>query len=349
MRWRPGEALPAYVLVVGLLATALGACVEDLPRANFVEDTRVLAIVAEPPQVEPGDTVHLTALIANPKARPLRLAWSVCLVPEQGRGFFGSGSETSTSGGNGAGLDAQPACATLAADGVEYAADLGEGLEKDFTVPADLFDTDRPLQITYGLPEDVALSETEKTGFLGIAGVNYTVQLLVTTDVETIDARKRVNVGVESLLSDNPSNENPVDLAFHIAPKDDGVDPPLTAEAPADGSCFIAGSAASVTAGTTYRVTPLNIPSPQETYAVLLTGSSADEAFTVQYTEETYFYSFFSTVAGLDKDVSKSSNSAHTDWKVPEDASGVADFWVVVRDGRGGAAWCESHLPIVAP
>ena len=86
MRWRPGEALPAYVLVVGLLATALGACVEDLPRANFVEDTRVLAIVAEPPQVEPGDTVHLTALIANPKARPLRLAWSVCLVPEQGRG-----------------------------------------------------------------------------------------------------------------------------------------------------------------------------------------------------------------------------------------------------------------------
>lgn len=334
---------------VALAMMALGACVEELPRASHVEDVRVLAIVAEPPQVAPGGTVQLSALIANPLGRPLALSWSICIVAEQGQGFFGSGSEASTSGGKGAGLVAQPSCATLAAEGAAYAAALGDGDAVAFTVPPDLFDTDRPLEIAYGLPEDVALSDAVKTGFLGVAGVNYTVVLLVTSDVETIDARKRVNVALPSLLPDDAPNENPVDLAFLVAPKADAAPPPPTATPPPAGGCFIAGSAPSLVAGTTYRVTPLNIPSPQPPYAVLLTGTSASEPFTVQTTEETTFYSFFSTIGAFGDDVVKSSSAPQTTWKIPEDASGAADVWIVARDGRGGTAWCASRLPIVAP
>lgn len=60
----------------------LAACDEALDqRLSIVEDTRILAIVAEPAEVRPGDPVTYGALIASPDG-PIRdpATWSYCIA-----------------------------------------------------------------------------------------------------------------------------------------------------------------------------------------------------------------------------------------------------------------------------
>ncbi|CAN5462778.1 hypothetical protein BH11MYX1_BH11MYX1_54410 [soil metagenome] len=67
-----------------LLAVALGGCGDALDqRLAIVDRPRVLAIMAEPPEVTPGGSVTLSAVLAGP-AGPLSAspAWSLCTAPK---------------------------------------------------------------------------------------------------------------------------------------------------------------------------------------------------------------------------------------------------------------------------
>lgn len=345
------DPTPRLLALLLTLSAPLGACIEDLPRPSLVDDLRVLGVKSEPAQAEPGDTVTLTALVVDPEARPRTLRWATCLVPEQGFGFFGGSSETSSSGGNGYGLDDPGSCFDLAAAGDPWARELGEGETATLDVPSDLFDDDEALRVAYGLPKDVELADELKALFLGISGVNLTVSLRVEVDGRTIEASKRVNVGIPSVLPDNPANENPSEATFHLARKVDLVEPPPTGEQPADGTCFTGHTGdVSLTRGTRYVLTPLNIPSPQPTYAVLLPGTTTDEPFQLVYQQENWYFAWFSTVAGLDKDASKGSAVPENTIKIAEDAPDASgDLWIVVRDGRGGTTWCATHFTVADP
>ncbi|HET9991190.1 MAG TPA: hypothetical protein VFQ65_21810, partial [Kofleriaceae bacterium] len=74
------------LVVVGIAATAAaaGGCENALDqRLAIVDQPRVLAVTSEPPEVAPGATATLTALLASPSG-PLAAvpAWSLCDAPK---------------------------------------------------------------------------------------------------------------------------------------------------------------------------------------------------------------------------------------------------------------------------
>jgi len=71
-------------LVVLAVACALCACNDALDqRLAIVDQDRVLAITSEPPEVTPGNTAVLAALIASPTGTLAEApAWSLCSAPK---------------------------------------------------------------------------------------------------------------------------------------------------------------------------------------------------------------------------------------------------------------------------
>jgi len=334
-----------------LLSLPLAACLEDLPSPSVVDDLRVLAVKAEPAEAAPGDSVTLEALVVDPLARPPRYAWYACVVVEQGQGFFGGGSETSSSGGDGTPLSTDPyggSCQKRFEAGERFAQSLGDQPTATLVIPADFLDDDEALRTAYDLPEDLEIPALVKQSFLGIAGVNYTVTLVVEVDGRRIETQKRVNVSLPSTLEDNDPNTNPADLAFHVARAGADVTPPTEAPAPDDGRCFAEG-APPIVAGQRFTLTPLNVPDPQPRYVVLLAGTTTDQPFDVQTVDETLFYSWFSTAGSLKKPISKVPGQPFNEWAFDPDDAGLAELWIVVRDGRGGTAWCYQPVTVLPP
>lgn len=340
-----------FAAALGALATLASAgCDDGLPSVTEVTDLRVLAVRAEPPEVAPGQSVALDALVVDPQGRaPTSIKWYACIVPDSGTGFFGGSSETSTSGGDGTPLATDGyggSCEKRALAGEPFTLLLGEGPTATLDVPADLLDTDAALKAAYGLPEDLEIPAEAELGLLGIAGVNYTVAMVIELDGQHLETQKRVNVSLDSPLPDNARNLNPTGLTMHIAATADHVTPQLQSDVPADGHCLLDPSF-TLAPDARYRLTPVNVPDPMEPYVVLLAGSTATgRAFDVQTIRETYFYSFFSTSSGLAKEISKAPGEPATDWHIPADATGPIDLWVVLRDGRGGVAWCHDRLTV---
>lgn len=343
---RPALTILAVATIAAASATVSG-CLADLPEPSFIDDVRILAIRSEPPEVGAGDTVALTSLVVDPLGRDMTFAWYACIVVDEGQGFFGGGSETSTSGGNGTPLSTDPyggSCQRRFEAGEKFAQSLGTQSSASLTIPADMFDTDEALKLAYSIPEGLEIPAEVKDGFLGIAGVNYTVSLVVEVDGRRIEAQKRVNVSVPSLLPDNAANLNPTGLALHAARKDDTTTTPTTGTPLTAGACL--ANALTFEPGTGYTLTPLNVPDPQPKYVVLLAGTTTEAPFEIQTVDETSFYSFFATKGALKKPISKAPGAPSNTWTFSAEDSGEADLWVVVRDGRGGVEFCHSHVTI---
>lgn len=65
-----------------LVAAALCAgCANDFDPASFVDKLRLLAVVANPPEVAPGEAVTLTATAVNPGGSTPTVTWDACLLP----------------------------------------------------------------------------------------------------------------------------------------------------------------------------------------------------------------------------------------------------------------------------
>lgn len=347
--------MPTYSKrILRALATTLGcmltmsACLEDLPEPTKIDDLRVLAVRAEPAEAAPGAVVQLDALVVDPEQRPQTLSWSACILPERGRGFFsGGGGETGSSGGQGAGLDDPGTCADAVERGDAFAVDLGTGATAELTIPDGLTSDPLALAAAYGLPTDVVVPAEIVDLFVGIAGINYTISLVVEIEGQTRVTNKRLNISPATKLPGDSVNENPVDMAFSIVEADAGIEPPGNIDVPPVGSCRPNGDPIALSAETNYIIAPQNIPDPQATYLVLLAGSTDPaQPFEVQTDDEVYYYSFFSTAGSIGKDISKSSALPNADWSIGEDPDATGDFWVVVRDGRGGVGWCHSDIVI---
>lgn len=70
---------------VSILSLVLLGCVPDLgERASAVDSPRVLAIIAEPPEAKPGDTVQFRVLVASPAGTITepQAYWALCLTPK---------------------------------------------------------------------------------------------------------------------------------------------------------------------------------------------------------------------------------------------------------------------------
>jgi hypothetical protein len=63
-------------------AAALAAgCTPSFPRYSRVHSLSVLAIVAEPPEIAPGEATRVSALAVDADGRPVALAWAACALP----------------------------------------------------------------------------------------------------------------------------------------------------------------------------------------------------------------------------------------------------------------------------
>lgn len=330
------------------LVVSGAACLEPLPSPSRVDDLRVLGVRATPPEVPPGATVNLDALVVDPQGRDISYAWYACLTADLGGGFFGGGGQTSSSGGNGTPLDPDEdgsSCRLKYERGRDYAYYLGDAPTASFEVPEGILDDPEALAVAFRIPADVEIPEIVRLGFLGIAGLNMTVQLTVTVDGRTVEAGKKVNVSVDSPLPDNDRNTNPEGSVLRASESA----PPPAAEATrvgtphADGACF-EGGPPEIPAGSTWHLTPLNFPEAPPPYLVLLAGSTTGEPFEVQSVTETWFYSFFATAGDLTKTISKEPGEPVNTVVFGEDERGEVDFWMVVRDGRGGIGWCSDKV-----
>ncbi|NUN15560.1 MAG: hypothetical protein HUU55_18200 [Myxococcales bacterium] len=322
-----------------LLLTVLSGCLEELPDPSRIDSLRILAMVAEPPEAAPGDLVNLSALVVDPDHRPLQFHWYACLVPERGTGFFGGSQQGLTSGGKGYSIDDPGDCEQAVAQNSPLSWSLGDSETAEITIPLD-FLSDTNVKRAYGIPEDATLDPLASAGLLTIAGVNLTVVLKVIADDESLVGFKRINVS----LSDQ-KNTNPVDIAFDI--REAGSE---LSQIPKYGAAVVAGDCriaiAPIDSGK-WRITAVNVPDPQASYAVVVGGTTADELITLQTRDEVYFYSFFSPLGKFAQDVVKSSGSGASEWSFKVTEPTKTDLWVVVRDGRGGTAHCHSSLDLV--
>lgn len=353
----PHHTPPRALLALALAAVAasLVGCLEELPDETRVDDLRVLAIVADPPEVGPGANVTVDALVVDPMNRPREVSWAWCVIPEQGFGLFGGSGETSSSGGGGVALDDPGSCFARAAAG-EPLAGLIDGPQGggdgpvSLAIPPDLLEGGDALRAAYQLPDDVTIPAEIEAAFLGIAGVNVTVALRVDIEGRRIEASKRINVSLPSPVPGDTVNENPRDIAFHLAPRRDEAEPPTQAPPPLNGRCLLGeDDGVTLTRGTSYTISPVNVPDPQPVYAVLLGGTTTDEPFEITERDENWFFAFYATAGSIDRKDTKSSAGGSNTWSIPDDAVGPIDLWIVVRDGRGGTSWCASRLPVATP
>ena len=337
--------------MVAMAANASG-CLEPLPDVTRIDGLRVLGVVAEPPEVPPGGEVSLSALVVDPTGDAFRFAWHVCLLPERGQGFFGGGGVTSTSGGDGTPLDTDPdgsSCRAKVAAGRPWSWSLGTEPTATFTVPADLLDDAGVLATAYGFPTDIEVPEPIRQGLLGIAGLNLTAELVVTSDdpeTPEIVATRFINVSLESPLPNNARNRNPEGFSLRVSDRSaDPVPPPEPPDPPVLPRC-VPGPGGPLKAGRAYALQPAGMPAEPEPYWVILAGSGTDQPFELQMIDETWFFSFFATAGRFDKEISKSPGAPDNVWRLGAGDLGSQTLWLVVRDGRGGLAWCSETFAV---
>ena len=137
--------------------------------------------------------------------------------------------------------------------------------------------------------------------------------------------------------------------AVVLSTEEDEADVPAEAPAPTEaGTCLAGSPSLERLAAGVWSLTPVNLPEAPEEYAVL------DFVGGLQTRQETYFFSWFSSVSGVGSAVSKTTkaemrlNLKEVDseqlYEHP-DLGPTVPVWMVVRDGRGGTSWCESYIP----
>lgn len=330
------------LLAMCAAVATLSGCLEDLPQAEEITGLRILGIRAQPPEVAPGDSVTVEALIADPLNRPRTLTWHACLRPDRSTGFF-QASGAGAAGGKGFGLEDPGTCTEIAATNPDVIP-LGGGNPVRLNIPEDLLDDNDLIAAYYGIGGDSLPPELYEV-LKSIAGINMTVSLVVEVDGDRREAFKRVNVSTNS-----DKNQNPTEIAFHLTDDTTKNPPPETAEAPPARKCFL-GDVKDVplpVPPTKLRLTPLNIPEDQHVYKVILGSADPDQPLGIQDKEEVYFYSFFSEVGGFgDRTIKSTSSNPVGVWDLTDHAGKDLNIWIIARDGRGGTGWCHSPLKVL--
>jgi hypothetical protein len=91
----------------------------------------------------------------------------------------------------------------------------------------------------------------------------------------------------------------------------------------------------------------LDVPDTPERYEVLVPAATDGAQVTRVTREERWTWSLFATSGRFSNDVIESDPrpvSATWRWTERDPPSPETQLWIVLRDGRGGVAWCHSAL-----
>lgn len=294
-----------------LVAAALAAgCIDDLDPKEIVTGPRIVEVIADPPEVRPGEVSTLSVMLAGTRGAP-RMRWTVCAVTDLGA--IGDGASASVSDCFRDGAATFP---------------LGAGETAAFALPPSLLTgvTDAVARFGDRLPPGIV--ET----YLREVGLPIPVLVEVEVDGRTLRALKRV------IVSQNPApHRNPPSPRVRFGSR--WVSVPAGAT---DRRVCVAedGQPLSFVAGQEVVLTP----DPDERWIERYTVLTADGRFEPR--DEQAYYSWYATGGSL-RGLTRSPIRDNV-WTLPRTAAATRDqsLWVILRDGHGGASGCRVDLRV---
>lgn len=287
----------------GVLTHTVG-CVGDLDPEAIVKGPRLLDVIAEPPEINPGGHTTLRVVLGRTTGTPA-FRWITCLPPAQTQG----GNGLSDFGGGGTNDECFGADA--------HSLPLGSSPTATLAVPANVIDVDS-LASRFGSVAPRALIER----FATEVGVVVGVGVEVTVDGVKLRGYKRVVVS----LNPRP-NRNPPPPRLRVGDTD------VVPVAGEDRCEALGGGPVRLRRGVDV---PL-VPDPDESWAERYTVLTAEGQFEVR--DERIFYSWFFT-AGTFADGLTRSPTRDNSWGTPT-IPGPHALWLFVRDGHGGSSGCR--------
>jgi hypothetical protein len=296
-----------------LACLGCAACIDipDFADPSLIDRPRVLALVAEPPEVNPGDPVQLSLLVAG--AERYDVSWRACGAFDS---FLGGGVQYGDEQGD------EGCRGTLAVE-------LGAGERAELPGEAT-----QALWGSLELAEEIvggALPEDTLDRIREDVGLPFTVEATVRFEGRMIRAVKRVLISARET-----PHSNPPPPAFALDE---------TEVAAASGADFVCASAEGgpvpLDADVDVELAPIVEGGEEpwlERYEVL------DLRGELRSRTETAFYSWFATGGELSEGVTKSPLRNEI-WHTPA-GPGCHTLWLVVRDGHGGSSACAVDVAV---
>lgn len=309
------------MLACGLAALAAGGC-SDPPLAarSVVIRPRILAIIAEPPEIRPGQITALRVVTGGLTLEPT-FRWYVCARPEATTTFIAS----STFG------QAEPNSGCFP-DSDAGASMIGQGPQVFLGVPADILDRLEALAAVYG----ANLSAESLRRIARTSGIVLTVAVEMTHGSTVVRAIKRV------IVSDRPQlNTNPPPPAFTLRFGGDAGTAVHMAISTDDREVCVPYPEQPLRARFGQRV---EIAPADDEARWLEQYDSYDSNGGITPLREAAFYAWFTTRGWFEGERTRAP-IRNTIWHAPYE-QGTVTQWVVVRDGRGGASACRWTIEV---
>jgi hypothetical protein len=276
---------------------------------SLIDRPRILAIVADPPEVTPGTGIMLSLMVAGAKVTDVR--WSAC-------GTFASFAASTQYGENmgDQGCSDRP-----------LIIGSGQRVRLDTSSTLALFEDDALVQSALGAdlpPETLTLIRA------GV-GVAFSIEADVLASGKRLRGLKHVLLSYRETPNKNPPPPMFMFNDMKIVP---GPEPFMCAAA--------SGEVARADAGAKVYLRPILAPTAEEpwleAYPVLdATGHTVDR-------KEQAFYAWYGTTGKLLRRETHEPDRDNT-WELPNQEA-CARMWLVVRDGHGGVSACMLRVQI---
>jgi len=269
-----------------------------------VSGPRVLAVVAEPPQIAPGIASTLSVMIANaPDASTVFRACASFNGFISGAQFGEEQSDEGCGGGMAVPLGA--------GEQVSLPGELTRSLFDNLSLAETLLGASLPAGTIDAIRSDVGLA--------------FVVEATVTTQARTIRAVKRVLISEQATPHKNPPRPHFRFNGREIVARSDAA----FSCSPADGEGLQVDPSQDVSLE---PIVPGDTEDWLETYEVIdATGVRSER-------HEVAFYSWFVSGGRVEHGVTRAPARA-TLWHAPAER-GCGRLWLVVRDGHGGESAC---------
>lgn len=368
--------MPGFFLSIFMLV----ACTEGLPDYSDVQDLRVLAIKAIPPEifVDPmaptSVDMEFSALVVDPRGGTIHYDWSFCPV-ESNLACLNYDTKKA---------EVDDPLMTLALDDMRAIELVGNVPEKVSTQSTDWW-TERgtwPYDIpnfAFTAPANLYSYHLMNNWLGAVLGAWPSAILEVQNQGESIRAAKRISVGALDLrelaqqfaetvgqtvcpqgvtpedlpgcipIEDRVPNTNPVFSRIQIANMQNGsgknfVDTQIGDPGEVAGLVW-------VQPGASIRIRPEFTPESFETFQVLKIDLDTERIEVANRIEE-ISVSWFCSLGRLSDDMTWPKHTKTLDNEytaptaVPVQAGGRASVWLVARDQRGGVAWMSLEIQV---
>lgn len=332
----------------------LAACVDDLPRASEVEDMRVLAIRADPPELlydEPVEqSVTFEALVVDPRGGTVQATWRFCPVESEDSCLDYEALRAQADENQRAALDAAYDQALTVDAGPSNSAD---GAVSEYDVPA----------FTAGVSAAVVRYHLENS-LLGFGvGAWPTAVLDLAGDGGSLRSQKRLVLNIRDFGLFEPVLEQ--ELGVVVCPES-GEQPEgclaIRARTPnrnptltgieiargerADGAFEALSGPLSIQVDESVRILPTLSADSEEPYERIVSDLQESTIF-VEKAQESVSVSWFCSNGELgdDRTWPQYTKTLDTEYTAPSEP-GSAAIWMVARDGRGGVDWQRLDVEI---